>query len=443
MASDKVVGFLRSLGIWSGDIDVDVTARMFQEDMVRGLAVSKEYQGAGYPLAMIPAFIPWPVTVREGEKAIVLDAGGENIRVEDVEVGNWPTEDPVKKPMPGTLGLLSKSGFYDELVNLVGDRAEKIARIGFCFGYPTAIRSDGDGRLIKWTKGIQAPDVVDTWLGDELRTALDKRDTAVRLLNDTPAALLSALALDEWEDEKYSTVIGLVGGAGYNIAYVEEIDKIAKLDDADRTAWTQRTPRKHMLVNIEAGNFQRGPLGIVDLLSDEPAAEQRVNPNEKSGVSGNYVGPYALRVIKIACKKSDLFTASVGARLGALKEDDVPTIRFSEYLQQPDGDNKLAALLKDAAASDREHMLELVQSLVQRAARFVASNLLGVARQAAHTTAGDPRVLIVAEGSTINKLPGFCDEVRRLLQTSFDGEIEVLPAPDNANLIGAAVAAFA
>ena len=71
---------------------------------------------------------------------------------------------------------------------------EKEINLGYCFSYPTEILTDGNARLLKWTKGVNIPNVVGTLIGSKIRAALNEKGIKIiklAILNDTVASLLA------------------------------------------------------------------------------------------------------------------------------------------------------------------------------------------------------------------------------------------------------------
>ena len=96
--------------------------------------------------------------------------------------------------------------------------------IGFCFSYPIEIFPNKDGRVLYFSKEIQASEVVGQMLGESLNTAISaagfKADKNVILLNDTVATLLAGRA--ESTGRVFDSYIGFILGTGTNTSYIEK-----------------------------------------------------------------------------------------------------------------------------------------------------------------------------------------------------------------------------
>ena len=204
MSGDKraVYDFLRDAGMDAGDIDLGATVDHMMREMALGL------EGGSSSLAMIPTYIDADAEILSGERAVVLDAGGTNLRgalVGFTDEGRAEIEGFTRRRMPGTGGEeVGREAFFDSLAAL----AEPLLRekdseggrgcMGFCFSYPTEILPNRDGRLIQWSKEVRAPEVEGRLIGSDLREALRRGGRAeppeVVVLNDTTAALLAGKA---------------------------------------------------------------------------------------------------------------------------------------------------------------------------------------------------------------------------------------------------------
>ena len=82
-----------------------------------------------------------------------------------------------------------------------------------------------DGRLLKWTKEMKAPEVIGRFIGKGLLEALGRGGAgkSVVLLNDTVATLLAGKAADK---KRYGSYVGFILGTGTNIAYLEKNENI-------------------------------------------------------------------------------------------------------------------------------------------------------------------------------------------------------------------------
>jgi len=141
--------------------------------------------------------------------------------------------------------------------------------------------------LIKWTKGFDAPDAIGMEIVSLLQSCLDEVGVKVRvnsLVNDTVGALLA-----HGYQSKGPALLGAIFGTGTNGAYVEERQKITKLEVED-----PMNPRPdYMIINAEWGGFddERNILPITpfDNVVDRTAIRPRHHAFEKM-ISGMYLG---------------------------------------------------------------------------------------------------------------------------------------------------------
>ncbi|RMH00899.1 MAG: hypothetical protein D6702_12740, partial [Planctomycetota bacterium] len=197
--------------------------------------------GADDEIAALPAWLPPPPPGLAGQ-ALVVDAGGSNVRAAWVELpagggGLVRHAGPVHAELPRDVDAGGLFAFQAELAAELGPPPG--LPVGYCFSYPSDCRPDGDAVLRRWTKGVAIPGVEGRPVGAPLRAALADRGLRpgpVRVLNDAVAALLAAA----WTAGAESECVGLIVGTGSNMA-----------------AFLRRPPdREARAVNLESGNFR-------------------------------------------------------------------------------------------------------------------------------------------------------------------------------------------
>lgn len=424
----KAQQFLTDHGLQPAALDAELLLKRFDVEMTRGL------DGAPDALPMIPAFITTDRPVPAGTRVAVLDAGGTNLRVATVAFDSQgvPTiEDYTRHPMPGTRGELTTDAFYDALADLLAPVAARVGSVGFCFSYPAEITPDCDARLLRWTKQVQAPGVVDTMVGSSLRARLAQRgcDRRIAVLNDTVATLLAGVS--EGVARRYGSYVGFILGTGTNTAYVEHNNRIHKRPELD--------PHGVMIINVESGSFAKMPQCRLDQAFDATTTDRGSYTFEKM-IAGAYLGGLGGTVLKEGAK-AGLF--SPAATAGLL---DVPALSskalddFCSNPFQPIAPFDRLTLTDD----DRRTILALCTPVFMRAALLAAVN---IAAAVIRTGAGrDPLhpVAVNIDGSTYYRVltASFASRVQQHLRSLLEprGRHYDLLHINEAPLIGAAVA---
>jgi hexokinase len=421
----QVKAFLRRHGLSPASLDVAAVQASFLSEMEAGLA------GEPSSLAMIPTYVTIDRPVPADTPVTVMDAGGTNLRVGTVRfsaAGVPEITDFHKFPMPGVGKHASKDDFFGALAEVLRPVAAASPRIGFCFSYPTQITPECDGKLLHWTKEIQAPDVVGTFVGAELAkrlAAVGCGGKRIVILNDTIATLLAGKSFGG--ARRYANYTGVIVGTGSNTAYVETNARIAKLPGL---------PAGAMAINLESGGFAKCPRSDFDVMLDAALANPGRQMFEKM-ISGGYLGGVGLQVLRTAATEG-LLSPAAGALIGTWK--DLATKDMDDFLTNP----FLPGLFADPAftETDLERMMLLCAEVVRRAAVLIAINIstpvikTGSGKNPLHP------VCITVDGSTYYKttnLKSMVEENLRRLLGRRGIHFEVLKV-DEAPLIGAAVA---
>ncbi len=449
-ADKKAVNrLLEDLGMHYRNINIEETVRHMIGEMNRGLA------GKDSSLAMIPTYIQADTAIPSGRKTVVLDAGGTNLRAALVSFqasGSAEIESFVKTPMPGTAGSrVGKKEFFSTLAALVRPlldrRAETSAeaaagKIGFCFSYPVEIFPDRDGRLIHWSKEIQAPEVEGCFIGAELRSALKQTGMdsppQVLILNDTVATLLAGKAAGM--GRSWGGYGGYILGTGINSCYAELNSAIGKLSDSDSDPDTDKT--QSQIVNCESGSYACRSRGQ----GDKSLGKATLNPNvywlEKM-VAGGYFGALVHHTLLLA-SQNGLFSAAVSKKLEQL--DSISTKDADNYLHNPSGkENSLVGLVRQhGTEADACRIWFLTDSLLERAARLTAANLAAPVLKAGEGKGPLYPWCLTIDGTTYYRYYRFqsrVDGYLRPLLNGYNWYYDSLKV-DDAPLIGAAAAAL-
>ena len=374
---------------FSAAVDAEALLAEFDRQMDDGLA------GRPSSLAMLPAWLGVDRDVPTESPIVVLDAGGTNLRVAVVwfdRAGKARVEDFQKYPMPGTDGaVLSAAEFFGRFAGFLEPVCRRAEAVGFCFSYPTEIFPDLDGRLIRWSKKIDAPEVVGARVGAGVSDALfakTGRRLAMRVLNDTTATLLAGKTAGL--SRRYSSYVGFILGTGTNTAYVERNARIGKAPGLD--------PSGSTIVNVESGAFRGAPRSDFDRRADLRWKTPGVGLFEKM-ISGAYVGDVGLEVLHAAAEDG-LFSPPAAAALLAL--ENLSTKDFDDFTANPFlAKGPLAAV--PFGDEDRRVFLAVSEPVFLRAAALTAVN---VSAAVLRTGAGrDPLhpVCVTIDGSTYYK----------------------------------------
>ena len=427
--TNKAGDFLKQHNMHPEQIDMESCCNIFLEDMENGLA------GRDSTLEMIPTYIETQKDVPTDKHVVVMDAGGTNFRVAVVHFNRdkQPViEDYQLHRMPGLDEEVSKDRFFEIMAGYVRDIVDKSSNIGFCFSYPTETLPNKDGRLIRFSKEIKAAEVKGQMIGENLNTALAsmgfKNRKHIVILNDTVTTLLAGRAASF--GRSFDSFVGFILGTGTNCAYIESNKNITKKLELD--------PAKSQIINIESGGFGKGPLGAIDKEFDKSTKNPGEHTFEKM-ISGAYLGPLSLMIIQKAAQEN-LFSAVTCDKLNSLKE--LTTKDISVFLQQSnDGDNPLSAAV--ANHDDLALLLELVEKIVERAAKLTAINLSSAVLKSGKGQDPNRPVCIVAEGTTFYKLHNLKSQVEFYLTKYLQeqkGRFYEIISVENATLIGAAIA---
>ena len=421
--------FLAENGFVTADeLDRQTLVAAFLSDMEKGL------KGEKSSLMMVPTFVGVEGKAKAGARVAVLDAGGTNFRGAIVEV---PPKIDFKenRPMPGAKAKVGEEEFYDAFASEVKRLKDKanVEKIGWCFSYPAEATEDLDAKLVRWTKNIQAPEIVGQYVGAELKKRLGGGEIAI--INDTVATLLAAKATEG--EKTYSSYVGFILGTGTNCAYVEKKANIVKLAGGDKTG--------SMIINAESGGFDKAPQSIFDKAVDAKSVQPGEGLLEKM-ISGAYLGAIGLEIWKAAAKEG-MFSQKAATQIGGLGT-----------LETMDFDNFLASFKKEGRANpldtifagpdDAKMARRLGLPVIERAAALTAIHLAAFVIKTGEGLDPAAPVAINADGSTYYKTRAipFADTVKKLLDEILvkrrNIHYAITPQVDDAPMVGAAIAAM-
>lgn len=423
----KISQFLKKYNIRSEDTSLENLVAAFISEMEKGL------DGSGSSLRMIPTYIEADNRFRTRVPVTAIDAGGTNFRAANVmftEDGRLDMTEPVKEKMPGLDGEVSKEEFFNTIAGYVKELADETDSIGFCFSYPTEIMPNKDGKLLEFSKEVQAPGVIGEMIGENLLNALGMREKEIVLLNDTVATLLAGKSASF--EQEYDSYIGFILGTGTNTCYIENNESIKKNEGLE--------PGRSQIINIESGAFSEAPRSEIDLKFDDSTANPGQYTFEKM-FSGGYFGGLAHTALKTAADEGVL-SAESAEQLDAAAE--MTTEDVNRFLDQSSsGRGPLMEYL--ASEVDRAAAHQIIQALVDRAAVLVAANLAAVILKTGKGKHPDKPVLITVEGTAYYKLHGLKSQIEAALKNFMAGKNQryyEFTYVDHSSLVGAALAAL-
>lgn len=397
--------FLVKHSLSESAIDIQALCDYFISEMNAGLEKRPS------SLAMINSYCNPVEKVPAGEKVIVIDAGGTNLRtclISFDESGNSIIEDFRKTHMPGIGKKISAKDFFSVFADEIERLIDKSNRIGFCFSYAAEILPDHDGVPVSMSKEINAPEVVGKRLGKELLAELNRRGFEVSkkkiiILNDTVSTLLAGVS--KMQELDCEGCLGFILGTGTNTAYIEG----------------------KTIINEESGALN---LSLGDI--DEAFLSSTLNPQThrfEKMISGKYLGPACLFVLREAQKEGLISSRTT-------LPEDLISADVTSFLRGE------ISVLDTEDAKDRETIEELVKAYIRRTSKLVAVNL---AASILKTEYGKNKpVLINADGSTFYLVPGLKEQTEAYLKAFLKekGRSAVFTQIENSPAIGSAIGAL-
>ncbi|HPF50061.1 MAG TPA: hypothetical protein PK335_00735 [Draconibacterium sp.] len=421
----KAIDFLKAHKMTADSINMKEVVNSFLIEMEKGLA------GEESSLLMLPTYIEADGEVKANEPVVAVDAGGTNFRAAKVYFDDnlkLITENIQKGKMPGVEEELSKEAFFNTLATYLKDYKSVSDKIGFCFSYAAEIFPSKDGKLLEWSKEIKAPEVIGQMVGHELLAAMGTPEKQIVLMNDTVSTLLAGKAARAVKS--YDTYIGYILGTGTNTAYIEANKKITKTDGLDMDG--------NQIINIESGAFAKMPRTDIDLAFDNTTKNPGRYAFEKM-FAGGYFGGLCTTALKTAAKEGVFADPEIFENL-----EELSTEQVNKYVYGiDDAKSVLPGVFTDQ--SDKLLAAEIIDGLIDRAAKLVAANLAAVILKSGKAKTHEKPVLMTIEGTTFYKLHGFRSQFEKYLKNFLSGEnqrfYEIVEV-ENSSLLGAAIAAI-
>lgn len=297
--------------------------------------------------------------------------------------------------------------------------------MGFTFSFPVEQTAIDAGTLIKWTKGFNCPDALGKDVIQLLQAALDRKQMKVKvtaLVNDTVGALLAHAY------QSGGAFIGAIYGTGTNGAYVANLDEVKKLK-LRQEGPDQRKPEK-MLINTEWGGYDDDaqsreaglPITSFDNYVDRTSIRPRNHCFEKM-ISGMYLGEVARAVMISLIDELLLFGGRSSFKMN--EQYGFDTANISAILGSSD-DKTTRCVLIDEMGMDERFVSEQDVKTVQQVCKFVAVraarlSAIPIAATILHTDEAsrlkspDDKIHVGVDGSVVEFLPGFQDEMKKAL----------------------------
>ncbi|MCL2082333.1 MAG: hypothetical protein FWH04_03730 [Oscillospiraceae bacterium] len=432
MGSD-VNEFLTKTRMNGYDLNIQDISETFVYGMREGLAGRKS------SLRMLPAYIEPGRSVPKDKRVIVLDAGGTNFRVATLafdESGTAKIENFQRYAMPGIKETITAREFFETVAEWIEPLLEISRTIGFCFSYPAQTTPGRDGVLLSMTKEVSITGAEGFAVGVEINKALVSRGQKPAnfiVINDTVACMLGGMTA---ADGKYDGYIGFILGTGTNTCYIEKNENIRKLPSAVRKSGGS------MVVNLESGNYNGIHQGSADEYLDQKSNDTGRQQLEKM-VSGVYFGKILLRTVKEACQKPfNLFSSEFIKRLLMIDKFAMPDIDF--FCENPNAGGFFDDLLC-GNNNDKDVLMDIIDSLYERAARITAVQIAGILKQSGGGQIASRPVCVVAEGTFFYKSKTFRAKLDLIIKEFLPREMGLhaeLTKVEDATLTGAAVAAL-
>ncbi|MGM0432211.1 MAG: hypothetical protein ACQEQU_05800 [Spirochaetota bacterium] len=416
--------FLREYSLYVPDYDFSANVDRFMAEMEAGL------RGENSSLRMLPTFVQAGYSIPRQRGVVAIDAGGMNLRIAEIFFNDFgkPVINRLKRyKMPGIETEVSKEEFYSILAGYVTPFLTQVTDIGFVFAYPAEILPNGDGRVIKFCKEVQAFGAEGSMLGENLKRALGREDLRIRVLNDTVATLLAGQA--HTEGGAFSNYIGSILGTGVNSAYIESAYNIDKL--------SVNHQQGTMIINCELGAYDKVKTGVLDAELDRNSIDPGSYTFEKK-IGGAYLGDLSLRALRRACT-TDLM------RAGELLPERLTTEELNAFTRNPEGEHVLSRCYQAQDEAGKQNVRAVVDAVLERAAWLYAVSITAVALRGRGNNSVFSPVSLAIDG-WVYHAPAFLRErIDYYLYTYLRGRYGVFfeyASVDQASLIGGATAAL-
>jgi hexokinase len=424
---NKTQQFIKSHKLSAAELDIKTITDDFISEMKNGL------EGKSGSLLMLPTYIGAEGKIKPNEPVVAIDAGGTNFRAVKMSFDNnlqLVTENLQQRKMPAVDEELSNKEFFATLAAYLTSYKEVSEKIGFCFSYAVEIFPNKDGKLLEWSKEVKAPEVIGQMVGKNLLEAMGTPEKQIVLMNDTVSTLLAGQAATAGRE--FDTYLGFILGTGTNVCYIEQNKNITKTQGLDA--------KGNQIINIESGNFNLMPRTDIDIAFDNTTKLPGRYTFEKM-IAGGYFGGLCTTALKTAAAE-EVFSAESTVRMKAM--GDLTSEEVNKFVCGIDlPSNVLSTVL--VTKEDKDAACEIINTLIQRAAKLVAASMAAVILKTGKAKSADKPILMTIEGTTFYKLLNFRVMFESFLQGFLSGDnrryYEIVEVP-NSSLIGAGIAAI-
>ena len=372
---------------------------------------------------------------------MAMDMGGSNVRVTKYQLkGNGLLEivKEVRRAFPESYMMGTADQVFGFLAKCVQDVLPNPGiKFGFTFSFPCSQTSINRSTIVEWTKGFSASGCIGNDPALMLEECLRQRGIDLHvtaICNDTVGTLISR---SYWDPK---TAVGIILGTGCNAAYIEDADRLTKIDIATRTG--------KMIINMECGAIGTNrPTILPQLPFDIELDPTTPNPGRQyleKMMSGYYLGELSRLWAIDMYKKRLLFTDHDGK--SDFFDENLPfdykycSIILGDITEDLEETKRILIQygIKDSTKEDRQMLKRIVYHIIRRSAR-----LMGTLIHAIYTHMGEEYrgKTVGIEGSVYKCVPHYQDWVHEAL-TELGREDIMIGYAEDGSCIGAALIAY-
>jgi len=388
----------------------------FKAQIKQGLTEGQESS-----LAMILTHVPKRKSFKPGHY-LGLDLSGTNFRVimltinENQEFVSEPLIKVTRIPERLKAGEPGRPAKAEELCDFIvkeikaaldsSGKFNQKHNIGFTFAFPTAMDGVASGRLIKWTKEWNIPDLVGKDPVEFLLHAIKRAGFENLKINVLVNDAVGALIVGYFEER--TTIAGGILGTGANMA-----------------AWINDDA-----YNFESGNFDFGPLREkvqteADVFLDQ-SSDNRGHQLLEKMVGGKYLGKNLRLMLKHFIQSDIIFKNQKEEALQIFNSADLLKGDDLTLISKDTGDlNKVKTFFKnlglqDTELSDRRAVQVLSNAVICRSAQLSALIIVSILEYIQYNPKDHCKIAI--DGSLFEHAPGYENAMYEIFKQFFGTE---------------------